>query len=166
MDLNEIPRGIVRDETGRLALAQVTGGFANETDLNAAIETMWEDAFYQGYFDARLVSQSYVDHMEAALSNDYSLEEVPIPAEVVFPPGKTFSSAEVKHDVNDIYGPTGAVGYDANWGGRLIVWMNTNMAYGWEDLSDYQVVYTYLIHWTDGTSTEYPVTFEDADLIM
>ena len=102
------------------------------------------------------------DKMAAALSKSQLLRDVAVPVELVIPGGKTFESAQIKHDVNNIPSATDAVKIETNFGGKLIAWMNTNMAYGWLQDDD-EVVYTYVVKWTDGTETEYAITFMDAD---
>lgn len=146
-----------------MARAVATGDFENQEELNAAISTMWSAAYTAGTFDATQVTQDYVDKMAAALSRSQFLDDVAVPAELVMPAGKTFASAQIKHDVNDELSYTEAVKVEANWGGRLIVWMNTNMAYGWSQPDDDEVVYTYVVTWEDETTTEYVITFKDAD---
>ena len=143
--------------------AIASGGFDNTAALNEAIASMWSLAYYKGTFDAAQVSQAYVDVINSAVpGGPWTVEAVAVPVELIIPEGKVFSSAEIMHDVNDELSSTDAVKMEANFGDRLIAWMNTNMAYGWEQ-SDGEVVYTYVVTWTDATKTEYAITMEDAD---
>ncbi|MDP3386962.1 MAG: S-layer homology domain-containing protein [Eubacteriales bacterium] len=148
------------------ALAIASGGFENTASLNEAIGLMWSSAYSNGTFDASKVTQAYVDVMNSAVpGGPWTVQAVAVPVELIIPAGKTFLSAQIKHDVNNLLVDTDAVKMEANFGNSLIAWMNTNMAYGWDQIDD-EVVYTYVVTWTDSSTTEYPIVFIDADPII
>lgn len=147
--------------TVNFAQAIATTDLPNTDSLNEAISIMWAMAYEKGTFDASQVTQAYVDVMNTAVPGG-TVEAVVVPVELIVPEGKTFLSAQVKHDVNNILVDTDAVKIEANFDGNLIAWMNTNMAYGWTQL-DGEVVYTYVVTWVGGSTTEYAIVFKDAD---
>jgi uncharacterized protein YjdB len=149
------------DVTVNFAQAVVTGEFDNTETLSNAISEMWSLAYYKGTFDASKVTQDYVNVMNTAVLGG-TVEAVVVPVELIVPEGKTFLSAQIKHDVDNTLSPTTAVKMEVNFDGKLIAWMNTNMAYGWTQL-DGEVVYTYVVTWVGGSTTDYAIVFMDAD---
>jgi hypothetical protein len=151
-------------ETDNLFQAIASGGFENTASLNEAIGLMWSLAYSNGTFDASKVTQAYVEVMNSAVpGGPWSVQAVAVPVELIIPTSKTFSSAQITHDLGGTPIDTNAVRIEANFGNKLIAWMNTNMAYGWND-TDNEVVYTYIVTWTDTSTTSYPIIFIDADL--
>jgi hypothetical protein len=157
---------------GTIAKAVVSSGASNETELNNAITTMWSAVYKQssntlfstGVIDATKVTQDYVDKMNTAISGG-TLQAVTIPIELVTG-GKTFESAEVAFtdDNNQLtnYSPTDAIKVETNWNNKLILFANTNQAFGWTRTNG-RVVYSYRVKWTDNTYTYFPIEFLDGD---
>ena len=154
-------------------LAVVTSGLENETALNTAISTMWDAAFDSetNTLDVSTITQAYVDQMNTAIAGG-TIESVTIPIKLIVPTGKTFASAQVSfntaQDVEEdgtygSYSSTSSIQLLENWDDSLILFANSNQAYGWERESG-KVTYAYRVTWTDSTSTVYYLTFEDADL--
>jgi hypothetical protein len=173
---------------------------ANSTTLNAEITTMYTNNFDGAsthVFDftaatATAIRSEYVSvWTQVPGAASAGVADVVIPIKLNIPTGKVFNrnlGSKVLVTNNSITNISGAgtavpnfsfsestpsttsVQLETNWGGDLILFANSNQAYGWDadyaspnNAFDDHVTYIYKVYWTDGTFTLYFITMKDAN---
>ena len=169
---------------------------ANSTTLNAEITTMWANNFddvttptHVFDFTGTAIRSEYVSvWTQVPGAASAGVADVVIPIKLNIPTGKVFNrnlGSKVLVTNNNITGSgtavpnfsfseltpsTTSVQLETNWGGDLILFANSNQAYGWDadyatsyDAFDDHVTYIYKVYWTDGTFTLYFITMKDAN---